>query len=221
MQQLASETVEAMVVRYQVPGSAADARDTISAAMPAPLGIERRLVRRAEHCWAALRTGAALPPADAAAALLGPPFATQALLVRRPAADSPCTGRLLYAGDELLRLGIVVEHHGGDHVGGDTDGGLRPATRLGDRLLALGLEAISSAAPVSFDSERDDGADSTEAQQLLTRAVALPFAPSGGSMTAVVILSWRRLLSREETAALHRELAAAIDWMQQHRPSPA
>jgi hypothetical protein len=30
---------------------------------------------------------------------------------------------------------------------------------------------------------------------------------------AVVVTSWRRLLSSEETAGLHRELAAAIDWM--------
>jgi hypothetical protein len=32
--------------------------------------------------------------------------------------------------------------------------------------------------------------------------------------SAVVVVSWRKLLSREETRALHRELKAAMDWMQ-------
>jgi hypothetical protein len=58
---------------------------------------------------------------------------------------------------------------------------------------------------------------------LLLRAIALPFARKPGATpgeadvraAVLVLVSWRQLLSAEETEALHRELAHAFDRLHQ------
>lgn len=179
-----------------------------------PVGVERRLVRRAEALWASLAPGPQrLPPAESAAQLLAPPYAGQALLISlpaHPAAPGDPGARIAFVGEALLELGLVAP--------GPADADARPATPLGHRLVALAEQAGDSGQPVLFDSESEP-APPRFRPQLLMRAVALPFAgDAGAERTVAVITSWRKLLSSEETAALHRELAAAIDWMRQHRP---
>jgi hypothetical protein len=195
-------------------------RSVSSGAPVSPIGIERRLVRRAEAHWARLaddRPDAALPPAALAAELLAPPFAPQALLVQMPAPPfDPATAgpRIAFAGEGLEALhlrvpgGSAPDRH--PHAAADA--------ALGTRLLDLAARAARERQPAHFDSESEPRPAGLR-PSLLVRAVALPFAPPpGGGASVVVVASWRQLLSSQETAALHRELAAAIDWMQQLRP---
>jgi hypothetical protein len=87
--------------------------------------------------------------------------------------------------------------------------------------VAIARRTATLGEPCLYDSDLQEG-DGQESggdradTQLLMRAIALPFAGVRGGQpgaTAIVIASWRKLLSAEETQALHRELAAAIDWM--------
>jgi hypothetical protein len=183
-------------------------------------GLERRLVRRAEALWDTLRMGAALPPASAAAALLRPPFATHAMLVTL----SPAGGAvpvISFTGEALLGLENAGHQQDGEQDGGAD--GARPddsVPTLHARLGQLGATAIRSGAPAHLDSDTDIRPSGRP--QLLLRAVALPLAMQTGAIPgtaarAVVVTSWRKLLSASETADLHRELAAAVDWMRLQR----
>jgi hypothetical protein len=178
-----------------------------SAGTPALImGIERRLVRRAEAQWRNLRPaadGRALPPAESASALLRAPFAGHALLVTlAPASASrPDIG---WVGDALAALADEPVGPGG-------------GAAVIERLAALGARAIRQGEPLHLDTDEDVPEPGSGPAQLLMRAVALPLAPGPDGACAIVIASWRRLLSGEETAALHRELAAAMDWMHQQR----
>ncbi len=190
---------------------------------PAPGTVERRLARRAEALWASLPTGASgLPDAADAAQLLAPPYAAHGLLVGLPPhADDPHdeSARVLHVGNALAALTAAAPGPGGP---------LADAP-LAARLVRLAAEAAGSGQPIHFDSDFDgDDFNSNRAPQttaeaggLVWRAIALPFAATPGTgPTALVIASWRRRLSAAETAALHRELAAAIDWMHSQRPRP-
>jgi hypothetical protein len=84
-----------------------------------------------------------------------------------------------------------------------------------NRLAALGLAAIAAGRPLHLDSDFDPDTGQTRSA-VLFRAVALPLeadAGSGLSGLAVVVLSWRKLLSARETDALHAELQAAVSWL--------
>lgn len=169
-----------------------------------PASVERRLVRRAEALWARLAGDAPLPCAEQAEELLRQPFAAQSLLVEMPA-GAPAT--VAFVGDSLALLA-------GLGPGPAEENGV--ASHLGARLVGIARRAAMLGEPCHYDSDRErastDGADS----QLLMRAIALPLSGVRGAAqgaTAVVVASWRKLLSAEETRALHRELAAAIDWM--------
>lgn len=173
-------------------------------ATPEPSGVERRLVRRAEALWARLAETGAMPAADRADELLRQPFAAQALRVEIPAGAS---ATLASIGDSLAHLTGLAP--------GLADEGAA-ATRLGGRLVAIARRAATLGEPCLYDSDLQDGDGDRADTQLLMRAIALPFAGVRGGQpgaTAIVIASWRKLLSAEETQALHRELAAAIDWM--------
>jgi hypothetical protein len=169
-----------------------------------PMGIERRLPRRAEVLWNRLRGEAAMPPAAAAGALLAPPFSTQALLVTRPLRGNP---QIAYAGSDMPHLGPAEI--------GPAMADARPTAPIARRLTALALSAIAAGAPRHLDSDFDP--DTAGPQPgILFRAVALPLAPAGAdglAGLAVAVLSWRKLLSATETAALHSELRAAVSWM--------
>jgi len=167
-------------------------------------GIERRLPRRAELVWNRLRDSAPLPPARAAAALLGAPFSTQALLVTKPVRGRP---QIAFAGADIGGLGTAPI--------GPAHADSRPSAPVPDRLAALALSAIAAARPLHLDSDLDPDTGDTRSAALF-RAVALPLeadAGSGLSGLAVVVLSWRKLLSANETDALHAELQAAVSWL--------
>lgn len=191
---------------------------------PAPstlptLGLERRLVRRAETIWKALRRGEPLPRLSDASVLLQPPFSGQAALVTRDDAGP----RLSYVGSRLAALGL------------DGPGPLSSMAEPGAQLLAeLALEAMDGARPALLASEdmagqpgeqpiinrRPGGVQARRGgPALLLRAVALPFAglpgsadmlPGEGAPAAILIASWREYLSDQDTLALHAELADAI-----------
>lgn len=190
-------------------------RDSVTDGLPADLlsqmgtgevlsGIERRLPRRAEVLWNRLRGDADLPPAQAAGALLAPPFSTQALLVTKPQRGRP---QIAYAGSEISWLGPASV--------GPAVADSRPSAPIPYRLAALAMAAIAAGAPRHLDSDFDPDTAGPR-PGILFRAVALPLAPdpaSGISGLAIAILSWRKLLSQHETDALHSELQAAISWL--------
>lgn len=167
-------------------------------------GIERRLPRRAEVLWNRLRGGAPLPGADAAGVLLAPPFSTQALLVTKPLSGRP---QIAYAGSEVSWLGPASV--------GPAMADSRPTAPIPHRLAALALAAIAAGGPKHLDSDFDPDTAGPK-PGVLFRAVALPLAAdpgSGLSGLAVAVLSWRKLLSQDETDALHSELQHAIAWL--------
>lgn len=167
-------------------------------------GIERRLPRRAEVLWDRLRGEADLPPAEAAGALLGPPFSTQAMLVTKPLRGRP---QIAYAGSEVGWLGPASV--------GPAVADSRPTAPIPYRLTALAMAAIAAGAPRHLDSDFDPDIAGPRTG-ILFRAVALPLAAdpdSGLAGLAVAVLSWRKLLSQEETDALHSELQSAIAWL--------
>lgn len=178
-------------------------------------GVERRLARRAEALWETLRGPAALPPAAASAVFLAPPFAAHALLFQlSPQAAGRAHERLrvAFVGEAVQSLDIVSP---GVIVPDNT-----PTAPLGPRLAAVAALAIATASPAVFDSDPAVGHALVKARApMLMRAMALPLAAGDcAEPSAIVIASWRALLSADETVALHRELAAAIDWMHHHKP---
>jgi|GEM_PF-7095230 len=192
--------------------------------LPMPIGIERRLVRRAEARWISLRQGDALPEAAAAGALLAPPFASRAMLISFPglATDvddsgtvDPGTKALFsHVGEALATLCELPD--------GQVMADASPAAPLASRLAALAESSLRSGAACLMDSDEDGAANPANGTrpELLLRAIALPLAPARNGMAgSVVVASWRKLLSRKETAALHRELATAVTWMHHHDTS--
>lgn len=180
---------------------------------PAPGTIERRLGRRAEALWARLPAGpSGLPDSAAAGPLLAPPFASHALLVglAPPGGSEGDPGaRILHVGSALAALAVAAPGR---------EAGFGDAPLIA-RLVALASAAAAGGRPMHLDSEEADTGPAASGG-LVWRAVALPFAGTDtAGPTALVIASWRRRLSDAETAALHRELAAAIDWMHKQRPT--
>lgn len=183
-----------------------------------PIGIERRLVRRAEARWESMRRNDTLPQASAAGALLAPPFANRAMLISFPTlgagSDDPgAMARFSHVGEALPALCAVPD--------GPVAADASPSAPLASRLVALAESALRNGAVRHLDSDEDGaGGPAYGARpQLLLRAIALPLALArNGVSTAVVIASWRKLLSPDETAALHQELAAAVAWMHDHGP---
>jgi hypothetical protein len=180
-------------------------------AAPPTQGLERRLPRRAERLWSELKGDGEVPPAAAVEALLAPPFAGLAMLV---SVGRDRRLRLLHAGEQLAQLGVGP-------------GPIRPCpsnaagAAVADRLGGLALEAVEAGCPQHMDSdyEADVGGGPPG---LLLRAVALPLAPAAARREAglaVVVVSWRTLLSSAETADLHRELRAAMLWLGGDRAS--
>jgi len=215
---LACDTVSAA----PAPGQGTPA---LQAGSDAPLiGIERRLARRAEALWDALRGAAPMPDASAAAALLGPPFSGHAMLLKMPPASAPQPAQqrlpaapalphISFVGEALASLAVVFH--------GPVVPDARPVAPLDARFAALAQQAVATQAPAPFDSEGSPARSGAGRQTpLLMRAIALPCAPAGSAgHTVVIIVSWRELLSADETDALHRELAAAIGWMHAHKIS--
>lgn len=155
----------------------------------APLGIERRIVRRAEAVWQGLLGGQQLPPAAAAKILLKPPFSTGAMLL--------VDRRITYVGEGLLGLGVELSPS------------IRRAGSLAARLTELGISAIHNKCPMLFDT--DNYPDEEQLAGLLARAIALPLAPSpAGAHSAVIVASWRRLLPDDKADVLQREFSAAM-----------
>lgn len=165
-----------------------------SAPLP-PQGVERRLVRRAEALWHRLRGHDALPPASNARVLLTAPFASSAMLF--------IGRRCVYIGADLARLGVT-----------EAAAEQPPAQSSGPfaaHLAGLAAAAVRKGQPMLFDtSERHIPFHGTGSDgELLARAVALPFSPSGNRLSsAIVVASWRRILSEEATSAIYAELRA-------------
>lgn len=176
--------------------------------------VERRVVRRAEALWRRLAGERSLPAAASVGELLHLAIRGKALLLQNHA-DSP--SQLVFVGEHLMNLtGLAA---------GQLSRVRQECNALGESLVALAEQAIRTATLCWFESGGEGGqhrdnsrADNRDSNlQLLMRAVALPFAARGSTTqagSAVVVASWRRLLSREETRALHRELRAAMDWIQ-------
>ncbi len=160
------------------------------------------MVRRAETMWHDLKGGGSMPSNGAVAQFLGGHMAGHALVMRL---DGPADPLVVFAGQSLQALAQILP------------GPLKPDARLQaglpERLADLALRAVANGAPTLLDSDYDQPAGSPRKPQLLLRAIALPFADASGGHSVAIIASWRKLLSAGETAALHRELAAAIDWM--------
>ncbi len=193
-----------------------------------PAGVERRLSERAELLWRKLAGPDTMPDSARIRELLRPPFLGQSLLVETSAAEPK---RIAFVGEALAALtGLHSDSPAGD------------ATPLGARLVRLAARSAREGRPCRYESDlpsvEKSGADG---DRFLTRAIALPFAATSfapspfapsplaappvatppiantaqqaAGYSIVVVASWRKLLSAEETRALHRELAAAIDWM--------
>lgn len=210
MEQLSGETIERLLARARAgvlvperpgglgaPGELwaqpvqpqrlprpAPAFTTASALLP--VGVERRLVRRAEALWASLfPDGAALPAADSAALLLAPPYSGQAMLISlppHPTDPGSRQPRIAFVGAALLELGLLVP--------GTADGDARPEAPLGPRLVALAEQAAATGVPTHFDSEADLLPPRLR-PQLLMRAVALPFRadPASGAAPVVAVVT--------------------------------
>lgn len=184
---------------------------------PSVPGIERRLVRRAERMWDELRGATPMPHARAAGPLLMPPFASNAIVIIYPPADAPDDGTTIPARNDPAALPAFIAHVGED-IGrlcqiatGDMSVDAGPDAPLGHQLAAAAQRAIRGRAPERLDSEQlGAGAADTA---ILMRSIALPIHTSMECEAAIIITSWRRLLSRDETAALHREMEAAMGWM--------
>ncbi len=174
-------------------------------------GLERRLPRRAETMWEQLATHDTPPPESAAAQFLRGDYGANALRLC-------ATGN----GDYLLDfigegLQSITQLHCGRYLDG-CHGADQLATQIGEELIGLAQAAIRQTTPVRLETERIANRIHPGHPHLLLRAVALPFSASGAAgPLAVVVASWRKLLSLEETAALHRELTAAMDWIRRQR----
>jgi hypothetical protein len=165
-------------------------------------GIERRLPRRAELLWEQLRRGAPMPTRTASARLLEAPFRDHALMV---AWGGHGQAAIAFAGAELAALGGFRP--------GPIEPKAAPDAPIAERLAALAGEAVRHGEPRHLDSDLDPDL-AVGRSPLLFRAVALPLAGEDGAPDhAIVVLSWRRLLSPGETADLHRELQSAIGWL--------
>lgn len=182
------------------------------------IGVERRLVRRAEALWDRLRAGRRLPAADCARAFGRAPFAANALVVAfpphpgSPGGDGPEPARrqqpcLLEVGEGLALLGLAP---------GPVPMGDGAAGTVADEFITLAARAAVLAEPVLLERDSlqlpgDPARPADGLGAMLMRAVALPFAPpAGAGPLAVVVVSWRRLLSEAETARLARELESAV-----------
>ena len=175
---------------------------------PTGFGLERRLPRRAETMWEQLASSPQLPPAASAAQFLRIPYAGNAMLLRH------LPGQALHIEAVGEALQAITQLRCGAYAGGREH-----VAALGQQMLELAQVALARGAPMRMESERLSQRPSAGRPHLLLRAVALPFAPDDrGEQLCVVVCSWRKLLSAEETAALHRELAAAMNWMHSQRP---
>lgn len=174
-------------------------------------GVERRLVRRAEAFWARQAADLDLPGGPLALDFARAPFADKALIIDLPA-GRPAAVR--HCGEDLRCIADPLQQ---DPAQADA-GPAGPRSWLGAQLLALGQKAAATGHCALFDSDHSPDVARTADPLLLVRAIALPYSgdcTGGPGAAAVVVASWRKLLSAEETRALHRELAAAIDWMHQ------
>jgi hypothetical protein len=174
-------------------------------------GIERRLVRRAEYVWDALRDGRPLPPAPAVNRLIQPPFTAQSLLFAfppHPGAPGQQLPRIVHLGSALHALAMAEP------------GEIRPSSasgaRLAEQLASLAERAVNEGGPLTLERDAMQMAGAGPEtrpghETLLLRAVALPFAPSGGAgALCAVIVSWRQILSEREAAQLADELRAVM-----------
>lgn len=163
------------------------APESVDAPIP-PLGVERRVIRRAEALWKTLRGTNLLPPAAAARELLTPPYARCAMLM---------IGRYtMYVGNGLKELGVELSPH------------RPPQGSFPARLEKLAATSIRMGIPMVFDTNFHP--QEKQLRNLLARAIALPFAPSKTTLSSVVVVaSWRIILSDEATNAIHEELSSA------------
>lgn len=175
-------------------------------------GLERRLARRAETMWGQLAAANGLPPATAATQFLRGGYAANAMHLHDQADGALCIERI---GDGLQSIAHL---NCGPYQPNNPDHG-HMVSPLGRTLLELARAAMVNRLPMRIETERMATRPHAGQPHLLLRAVALPFqSPNLSERMAVVIASWRKLLSAEETAALHRELKSAMDWMRRQRP---
>lgn len=180
-----------------------------------PLGIERRLVRRAEALWESLRAGALLPPASALAAFRGRLFDEHAIelaLPPHPADPGSHAVRITRIGKAVASLGLAVP--------GNVTPDIAASAPLVQRLAAIAARAAALSEPIVIEIDTSQTPSPDGLQPLLLRAVALPFARSASPEPAgphsVIVASWRHLLPPQEADAIRRELASAIDWLRHH-----
>lgn len=178
-------------------------------------GVERRLVRRAEVLWEYLCGEESVPHASEASALLAAPFVDNALLIVYPRLDAT-----IPAG---VRIPAIIAHVGEKTIGlgpiatGEIHPDASPDAPLACRFAATGARAVVNGAPERLDSEDLPTHDTPGAAPILMRSLALPIHNNSNSSAAIIIISWRKLLSIDETVALHREMAAANAWLHRKR----
>lgn len=196
------------------PHPAPDALPPDETVQPEPRGIERRITRRAEMLWRRLSDSAECPGKDCPAAeallrFLQPPFGASSLAIAMPPHPGDMQARqprITHVGKALADLGLMNPE--------PPMAALMATLRAS--MLVLAGEALGTGQPQHLDSDAGSGRTDLGlgGEPILMRAVALPFAAAAGAgPCAIVVCSWRRLLSRHETDALHRELAATTDWL--------
>lgn len=179
--------------------------------------VERRLSERAEQLWKKLAGDAVMPDSSHMAELLRPPFLGNLLLVETSGANfADGKARIAFIGEALLEVtGLQSDMSADPETAGNP---------FGACLLRIAAEAAQIGAPCRYENDLSavKAAKGDTQDQILTRAIAMPFAPlpqGTARFSIVVVAAWRQLLSAEETRVLHRELAAAIDWLQKQQES--
>jgi hypothetical protein len=177
---------------------------------PAPLvpevGLERRLVRRAEVLWDRARGNQPMPCSNDAAPLLAPPFMAFALHIAVSGDATATRATIAFAGEALRRLIAIPADGAPVAIAPDR----RPGAPLLGQLHGLAVAAITAGQPAPMDGEITGGT-AEGSGTLLLRAIALPLCDAGGRAdAAIVVARWRQLLGEAETHALHGEIARLL-----------
>lgn len=177
-----------------------------------PLGIERRLVRRAEALWTQMAGKHPMPAATQLPAILQPPYGPCAALFRVYPEKTPRSLGISFVGERLLAEGLLEP--------GPVPPSVDPADPVAHQCAGMALAAARTRRPAHYDSESLGTGIRVAPNRpaVMMRAVALPFRPSRAeplpaAIPVIVVLSWRQILSESDAQALQREFAAAIAWI--------
>ena len=161
-----------------------------------PANIERRLSDRAELLWRQLAGGRTMPDSEKMPELLRPPFLANSMLVETAARGAT---RIAFIGETLGTVtGLRVDSPAPSARPADLPIDQSPSA-FGARLVRLATKAARAGVPCRYESDLSDieQAASGSREQILTRAIALPFVAAAAARTEVtlysivVVASWR------------------------------